>query len=94
MIPKPPLWEHFSPRDRYAWYEEQIARIKELAREEHKAINVMVECYEQHFHKLTPTMSIVACICGELQGSKVYKQRADYAEAELARLKEQRPAPG
>ena len=27
MIPKPPLWEHYCPQDRDAWYEEQVARI-------------------------------------------------------------------
>ena len=27
MIPKPPLWEHFSRHDRYVWYEEQLAKV-------------------------------------------------------------------
>jgi len=30
MIPKPPLWEHYSPRERYGWYEEQINTISTI----------------------------------------------------------------
>jgi len=33
MIPKPPLWEHYCPQDRDAWYEEQIAKIDAAQRD-------------------------------------------------------------